>query len=154
MGKKFGPRPTKEMMLAVNAAIDGDKAAVDRLMMAHELDPAELEQRVATRGGRKFDILGNRPLTERAPPLSKEPAKPRVRDVDIQVTINRRTSVAKLFKLIEQAERIKGEAQQELKRRPPEQIEPVKKALSQIELLRRERQKVEERIREAEEALR
>ena len=77
----------------------------------------------------------------------------RANSVDLHMTIDGRTSVAKLFRLIDLAEQVKAAAQQELKRRPPEELDRVKKALAEIELLRREREKIEEKMREAEEAL-
>ena len=148
-------RPSKAMMLAVNAAIDREDKEVARLIRDHDLDTVELEQRLLLRDGRRYDLNGTRR------PVAKEPTaraergtgkrKPGV--LELSVTIDGRTSVAKLFKLIEQAERIKAAAQQELKRRPGDQIEPVKKALAEVELLRREREKLEEKIRAAEEAL-
>jgi hypothetical protein len=144
-------RPTKVMMLAVNAAIDGNHDEVDRLVDEYKLDRKELQHRISNRGDLKYDMSPRKKSEARAPGRAMRPARPAA--VDLTVTVNGRTSVRQLFKLIEQADRIKGEAQQELKRRPAEQLEPVKKALSEIELLRREREKIERRIHEAEEAL-
>jgi len=144
-------RPTKVMMLAVNAAIDGNLDEVDRLVAENKLDRKELSHRLSNRGESKYDLSPRKKGMSRGQGGMIRPARPVA--VDLNVTINGRTSVRQLFKLMEQAERIKGEAQQELKRRPPEHLEPVKRALSEIELLRREREKIERRIHEAEEAL-
>ena len=139
-------RPTKVMMLAVNASIDGDTSTVDQLVKKHDLDCAELEKRIAIRNGRKYEWNGRKKgAGSKTRPISQS--------LDLKVTIDGRTAVAKLFRLIEQADLIKGQAQQELKRRPPEEIEPVKKAFVEVELLRREQEKIREKIRAAEEAL-
>jgi hypothetical protein len=144
-------RPTKVMMMAVNAAMDGNHDEVDRLVGEYKLDRKELQHRVSNRAGEKYDLSPRIAGAPRRP--GRAPRAPRPDPVDMTVTINGRTSVRQLFKLIELAEKVKGEAQQELKRRPPDQLEPVKKALSDIELLRRERERIERRILEAEEAL-
>ena len=143
-------RPTKGMMLAVNAAIEGDKSTVDRLMDEYDLASSELERRIEARNGRKYQLDGSKKKRQLR---SEKPPRARARSADLEVTIDGRTSVAKLFKLMDQAERTKAAAQQELKRRPPEEIEPVKKALGEIELLRRQQRKLEEKIRVAEGAL-
>ncbi len=148
-------RPSKAMMLAVNAAIERKDKEVARLIKDHDLDTAELEQRLLLRDGRRYELNGTRRRVAKEPTARAERGtnkrKPGV--LDLNVTIDGRTSVAKLYKIIDNAERLKAQAQQELKRRPPEQIEPVKKALAEIELLRRKREKIEQKIQEAEEAL-
>lgn len=151
--KKLSRRPTKGMMLAVNASIDGDQATVDQIVKEYDLDCAELDERIAVRSGRKYEMArGGRRATNNGPRM-RAAGRFRTADLDLQVTIDGRTAVAKLFKIIDEAERLKAEAQQELKRRPPEQIDPVKKALEEIELLRRERLKLEQKIKVAEESL-
>ena len=151
-------RPTKGMMLAVNAAIDGDKKEVDRFINEYELACGELDERLSLRNGRKYEFKRrreSRPSPKRQPKKKVPPGRSSVKSnsVDLHVTIDGRTSVAKLFKLIDLAERVKAAAQRELKRRPSSQIEPVKKALGEIELLRRKQAKLAEQIEEAEEAL-
>lgn len=150
-------RPTKNMMLAVNAAIEGDKKEVDRLIKEHDLDAGELDERLVIRNGRKYEFKQRKPAGRRsAASDAKRTAgrgTPNLNSLDLNVTIDGRTSVAKLYKLIEAADRMRIAAQRELKRRPDEQVEPVKKAMAEIELLRREREKVEQKLREAEDAL-
>ena len=148
-------RPSKAMTLAVNAAIDRKDTEVARLIKDHDLDTAELEQRMLLRDGRRYELNGTRRRMAKEPaPRSDHGTRKRQPGVlDLNVTIDGRTSVAKLYRIMTEAERLKAQAQQELKRRPPEQIEPVKKALAEIELLRRKREKLEEQIREAEGAL-
>jgi hypothetical protein len=151
---KAARRPTKAMMLAVNAGIDGDDEQVERLIKEHKLDREELQARLMARDGSKYDLAPRKPrATRRAAPAAGAAAKPGRRMVDLEVAIDGRTSVRQLFKLIDQADRVRAAAQQELKRRSPQEIEPVKKALAEIELLRREHLKLQEKIRAAEDAL-
>ena len=49
-------RPTKEMMLAVNAAIAGNKKKVNELVKEHRLSRRELEARLEIRDGEKYDL--------------------------------------------------------------------------------------------------
>ncbi len=147
-------RPSRAMMLAVNAAIDRKDREVAQLLKEHNLDTAELEQRLVLRNGRQYDLNGTTQRPTRRRRGAEEPIVSNGGHVDLDVTINGRTSVQKLFKLIEQAFQVKAAAQQELARRKPEDVEPVKKVVAEIELLRRERAKIESKIREAEGALR
>lgn len=141
-------RPTKVMMLAVNATIDGKQAEVDRLVQENKLSKAELRQRVEYRDGRKYELQSSNNGVTRASRRGTASAPAVIPDI----TISRRTSVRQLFRLIEQTEQIRAQAQQELKRRPESEIEPVKKALGEIEILRRKREQLDAKIREAEEA--
>ena len=148
-------RPSKAMTLAVNAAIDRKDTEVARLIKDHDLDTAELEQRLVLRDGRQYELNGHRRRVVKEPTVRAERGtrerSPGV--LDVNIAIDGRTSIAKLYRIMTEAERLKVQAQQELKRRPPEQIEPVKKALAEIELLRRKREKLEEQIRAAESVL-
>jgi DNA-binding transcriptional MerR regulator len=139
------------MMLAVNAAIDGNKAELIRLIKEHGLDTKEVRQRLAHRDGRKYEFGPRqaRARTERVEPKPGSNGQPSVFDV----TITRRTPVRELFRIIEQAERIKVLAQQELARRDPEQVEPVRREMARIEAMRQEMESLERKIREAEEAM-
>lgn len=141
------------MMLAVNAAIDRRDGEVARLMNEHNLDSAELEQRILRRNGLHYDLNGSsrRPPRNRAKVNDSNGANGASGELD--VAIDGRVSVRRLFNLIEQAGRIKAAAQQELTRRNPAEVEPVKKAFAEIELLRRERERLEAKIRFAEETM-
>ena len=147
---KGARRPTKGMMLAVNATIDGNQEEVDRFVEEFNLERRELQRRLDARNGQRYEF---KPRTGKVLVRGAAPPRARAGILDMGITINGRTPVRQLFKLIDLADQIRGQAQQELKRRPPEQLEPVKKALTEIELLRRQREKLEERIREAEGAL-
>ncbi len=148
-------RPSKAMTLAVNAAIDRKDKEVARLIKDHDLDTAELDQRLLLRDGRRYELngAGRRVAKEPTARAERGTNKRKPAALDVTVTIDGRTAVARLYEIIDDAERLKAQAQQELKRRPPEQIEPVKKALAEIELLRRKRETIEQKIQEAEEAL-
>ena len=143
-------RPTKGMMLAVNASIDGEFEAVDELMEQYELDRDELNERLLIRSGSKYDFA-NGAKRRRINPRSAPRAK--LASPAIEVTIDGRTSVRQLFRFMQEAEQIKSRAQQELKRRPEEEIDSVKRALSDIELLRREREKLDQKILSAEDSI-
>lgn len=139
-------RPSSAMMLAVNAAIDRQDKVVAQLMKEEDLDVAELEQRLLLRNGKHYDLNG---MKRRSSRNTSDPKGPR----ETSVKIDGRTSAAKLFNLIEQAEQVTAKAQQELGRRPETETEPVKKVMAEIELLRRERAKLEEQISETEESI-
>ncbi len=134
-------------MLAVNAAIDGEDEEVLRLVKEFDLNRSELGQRLLKREGEKYDLT-----PRKGAPAKRAPRAARTTS-DLEVTINGRTSVRQLFRIIEQADRIRAMAQQEIKRRPDKEVEAVKKAVSEIELLRRERRKIEQKIQDAEQAL-
>ncbi len=144
-------RPTKGMMLAVNAAIDGDMAEVDRLIKEFSLEGSELQERLALRDGRKYTMSTNGRDGAKAPRGSGP--RGRAGGAEISIAVNGRTSVRQLFRLIEQADQVKAKAQQELKRRPGKEIDAVKKTLTEIELLRKQREKLEQKIREVEDSL-
>lgn len=144
-------RPTKGMMLAVNAAIDGDMAEVDRVIKEFSLEGSELQERLVLRDGRKYTMSSNGGNGARAPRGAGP--KARAGAGEITIAVNGRTSVRQLFRLIEQADQVKAKAQQELKRRPAKEIDAVKKTLTEIELLRKQREKLEQKIREVEDSL-
>lgn len=152
--KKRLRRPSTAMMAAVNAAIDRKDQEVAALIKEHDLDPAELEQRLILRDGKQYDLNGSsrRPGRERRPRASQR-ARAQAVIVDLDVTVDGRTSVAKLYRLMEAAERLRAQAQQELQRRPADEVEPVKKAFAEMELLRREKDKLEQKMLAMEQAL-
>ena len=145
-------RPTKGMMLAVNAAIEGEHESVDELIEQHDLDRDELNERLMIREGRKYDFANG---AKRRGNTTRQRNTPRSKTTTpaIEVTIDGRTSVRQLFRLMQEAEQVKVRAQQELKRRPDEEIDSVKRALSDIELLRREREKLDQKILQAEDSI-
>ena len=49
-------RPTKEMMLAVNASIAGNKKKVNELVKEHRLSRRQLDARLEIRDGEKYDL--------------------------------------------------------------------------------------------------
>ena len=72
MAEKQLRRPTKPMMLAVNASIAGKKKDVDELAKEHKLDRNEVEQRVKLREGRPYGFTNRR----RGKKVKKKAAKP------------------------------------------------------------------------------
>ena len=93
-------RPTKGMMLAVNAAIDGEHDQVDQLVGEHGLSRKELKERLMLRNGAKYEMRKRTPKRTSAPKTNSRPRS----SVDLDITINGRTSVQQLFKILEQAD--------------------------------------------------
>lgn len=56
-------RPAKQMMLAVNATIDGKRADANKIIKGYKLSTAELSKRVEMRDGEKYELKkkGGRP---------------------------------------------------------------------------------------------
>ena len=148
MGKRKGfGRPTRSMQEAVNLALRG-KAKEAKAKLAED-------DRNTTQAFAHFSELRR---VAGAYELSRRPRGPSKSDGEaqfghIEITIDRRTSVRQLFLLMDQAEQVKAKAQRELKRRPERQVEPVRKRMGEIALLRRKRAEIDYKIKEAEEAL-
>lgn len=91
MAKMKLRRPTKEMMLAVNAAIDGKKKEVNSLVTANKLSRRELQTRVELRDGEKYDLEKGR-----GPRVVKKATAP---SGDIVSMLNGRTKAVTLVRL-------------------------------------------------------
>ncbi len=143
--KGFG-RPTRSMQEAVNLALEG-KAKEAKAKLAED-------DRNTTEAFAHFSelrrIAGAYELSRRPRGLSKSDGEARFGHIEI--TIDRRTSVRQLFLLIDRAEQVRAKAQRELKRRPERQVEPVRKRMGEIALLRKKRAEIDYKIKEAEEA--
>ena len=95
MAKKL-KRPTKEMMLAVNAQIDGDREEVGRLVQEHKLDQKDIQQRVQMRDGEKYSF-------EVKP---RGPRKSKAFSDDILSMIDGRTPLVTVLRIEERARKI------------------------------------------------
>ena len=121
-------RPTKEMMQAVNASIAGNKKKVNDLVKEHRLSRRELDARLEIRDGEKYQ------LRRKAAPATIEPKVRAAKLADGPVDevlgiINRRTNVVTLV-------RLEARAQELLAQKPKTQVNKVKKAMAEVEVLR------------------
>lgn len=140
MPEKRLRRPTKAMMLAVNATLAGDRSGVKKLMAEHGLDGDELERRVALRNGEAYD-LGPRKASKRSKPRKQRRPRskaPEKKPTDLASMV-KGWKIARLLDGIEALER-------ELARHPEEEVRRVRDARASVVELR-------ERLKEAEEAL-
>jgi len=122
MAKKLG-RPTKEMMLAVNAEIEGNSKEVNRLVQENKLDRKEIQQRIENREGEKYDL-----------DAGKGPRKGRViksasASSDLLGSVDGRTKIATLLKLHTRIEEV-------LAQKPKQEVTKVKRAMEEVEELR------------------
>lgn len=53
-------RPTKEMMLAINAQLDGKTKEAESLISEHRLNRKEMELRIEKRGGQRYELSGGK----------------------------------------------------------------------------------------------
>ncbi len=126
-------RPTKEMMLAVNASIAGNKKKVNDLVKEHRLSRRELDARLEIRDGEKYQLrrkagLPTRELEVRAAKLADGPVD------EVLGIINRRTNTVTLV-------RLEGRTQELLAQKRKAEVNKVRKAMAEVEVLR---QKYEE----------
>ncbi len=122
-------RPTKEMMLAVNASIAGNKTKVNDLVKEHRLSRRELDARLEIRDGEKYQ------LRRKAAPATIEPKVRTAKLADGPVDevlgiINRRTNAVTLV-------RLEARAQELLGQKPKAEVNKVRKAMAEVEVLRK-----------------
>ncbi len=121
-------RPTKEMMLAVNASIAGNKKKVNDLVKEHRLSRRELDARLEIRDGEKYQLrrkagLPTRELEVRAAKLADGPVD------EVLGIINRRTHTVTLV-------RFEARAQELLAQKRKPEVNKVRKAMAEVEVLR------------------
>lgn len=119
-------RPKKEMMLAVNAVIDGDQKTADRVVSEHKLDRKELLARVALRGGEKYSFERAARSTGNAGPLESEGV----------LGIDGRTKTVTLLRLARRIEEL-------LAARDSKDVAKVRAALGTYEQRRKELREME-----------
>ncbi len=120
-------RPTKEMMLAVNATIAENKKKVNDLVKEHRLSRRELDARLEIRDGEKYQ------LRRTAAPATIEPKVRAAKDGPVDEVlgiINRRTNIVTLV-------RLEARAQELLGQKPKAQLNKVRKAMAEVEVLRK-----------------
>ncbi len=142
-------RPRKEMMLAVNASVDGKTADLNKLIKEYKLSRAELGKRLELRDGEKYDLKrkGGRPkgsgnkVGKRGPGRPRKagrgPGRPPGRPAgrtqkaagDLLSLMDGRTNTVTLLKIAYKASEL-------LDARPKPEVARVEKALNDVEELR------------------
>ena len=121
-------RPTKEMMLAVNATIDGDNSQADSLIRQHQLNRKELGFRLEKRGGEKYTFdrkrRGGRKSTKTAVGTTKTAPTS-----DITMMIDGRTKTSTLVQ-------IECRVQDILAQRNGRDVTRIRDAVKQVHQLR------------------
>ena len=123
-------RPTKGMMLAVNASIDGKTAEVNKLTNEHKLSKTELQQRLEMRQGDKYD------LTKGTGPRGPRKARATADSDGIVSMIDGRTKVATLLRLEERVKEV-------LAQKPKAEVTKTKDAMKNIDKLRAQLEEAE-----------
>lgn len=124
-------RPTKEMMQAVNAAIaGGNKKKVTQLVNEHRLSRKELEARLEIRDGEKYNLRKKKPVrrVKASKVLSTSPANGPVEG--ILKGVDGRTGTVTLVQ-------VEARVQELLGQKPKTEVTKVKKAMAEVEVLRR-----------------
>jgi len=146
MAKLKLKRPTKEMMLAVNAAISGNKKGVNQLVREHKLNRKELQQRVEKREGEKYSFSRKprarrtvKKKARRARRVAKAPRASKPGFDDIASTIDGRTKTVTLMKL-------EARVAELLKQKPKREVTKVRDTLKNYQKMQRELQEMEARL--------
>ena len=133
-------RPSNAMMLAVNAAIGGNKKKVNELVKEHGLSRRELDARLEIRDGQKYDLTkrGGRPKGStnrnagRAPGGARTTVSVSNAENVLQI-MDGRTKTATLLKISYRANEL-------LDGKPKREVQKVEKAMENAEKLRKEYQ--------------
>ncbi len=128
MAKMKLNRPKKEMMLAINASIDGNDQEVNRLVNEFKLDRKELQARLEKRNGEQYDLEAG-----------KGPRRPRVASRasdDILATVDGRTKISSLL-------RLESRIKEVLAQKDKSEVAKVRDTLNNIEKKRRELEEME-----------
>ncbi len=128
-------RPTKLMMRAVNASIEGQEAEVERLVEGHSLDRGELAARLELRQGRPYDLAMGKGRRVQARP-SRVQARPKALIPEIGDDLG----VATLI-------RLEGRVRKALDRKPPEEVARAREAFTAVEEQRRRLEAAEKALK-------
>lgn len=128
-------RPTKQMMLAINAQLENDVRLADSLVREHGLDRKEMQFRIDKRGGEKYNLNPKRRGKrkggrERIIQTASAPAR------DLFTMIDGRTKTATLV-------RLEGRIDEILSLRNGKDVTKVRDAMRQINDLKRKLQAAE-----------
>ncbi len=127
-------RPTKEMMLAINAQLNGNAKDAETLIREHSLNRKEMELRIQKRGGEKYNLAGNKRGRGRGKGRLVATASAPVRDVFTM--IDGRTKTPTLV-------RMEGRIAEILSARDGREVSKIRDAMKTINDLRRKLQAAE-----------
>ncbi len=117
-------RPTKGMMMAVNAAIDCHIKEVDQLVREFKLDRKELQTRLEMRAGEKYDMeRGKGPRGPRGAKTARTVVD------DVVSSLDGRTKTATLV-------RLESRVQELLSQKPKAEVTKTRDALKNVDKLR------------------
>ena len=130
-------RPTKPMMLAVNASIDGKKANANKLIKEYKLSQAELKTRLEIRDGEKYDFTrkGGRPkgsknkAGRRGRPQKSSAKAIAGRADDLLAVLDGRTKTVTLLKIAIRVEEL-------IDTKPKAEVKKIEKALVEADSLK------------------
>ncbi len=130
-------RPTKEMMLAVNAAIAGNKKKVNEQVTEHRLSRRELEARLEIRDGERYDLAkkGGRPKASGAKKTRRKAAAGRTtvtvtpKAGNVLDLMDGRTTAVTLLKIAYRANEL-------LDAKPKAEVQKVENAMENAQKLR------------------
>ena len=120
-------RPTKPMMVAVNASIAGKKKEVDTLVRENRLSRSELLQRLKLRNGQAYDFARK----SKRKKARRKAVKPVVTAVDVLSMIDGRTKILTLLE-------IDARVNELLSKKTEEDVARVRSSLRKVEKLERE----------------
>ena len=130
-------RPTKQMMLAINAQLEGDARQADGLVREHGLDRKEMQLRIEKRAGEKYTFSnkrrGKRGKNSKKVGLVAAASAP---TRDILALIDGRTKIATLVRLESRIDEI-------LALRNGRDVSKIRDAMKQINDLRKRLQVAE-----------
>jgi hypothetical protein len=130
-------RPTKEMMLAINAQLAGDSRQAESLIREHSLNRKEMEFRIEKRGGEKYDF--SRKGGKRRGGKGRVIAEASAPSRDILSLIDGRTKIATLV-------RLEGRIDEILAKRNGRDVSRVREAMKNISVLRRKLEAAEKAL--------
>ncbi len=132
MTKKIG-RPSKPMMLAINASIDGKKKQASQLVAEHKLNKRELQHRLELRDGNKYDLNMGKGVRKKVAP------KKTVVSTDFLDKIDGRTKTTTLL-------RLENRIQELLAQKPKKEVTKVKEAFKNYNKKKQELEAMEKLI--------
>ncbi len=134
-------RPARQMMLAVNATIDGKRADANKIIKEYKLSTAELKKRVEVRDGEKYNVKkkGGRPKGSTNKKAGRAPSRGRAtvsvsNAENVLQMMDGRTNTVTLL-------RIAYKANELLDGKPKAEVQKFEKAMDNAENLKQQYQK-------------
>ena len=120
-------RPKKEMMLAVNATIEGKTKEVERLIEEHNLDETELAEALERRKGIRYPFTRKK----RSKKAKKKAVTPVATPVDVLSMMDGRTKIVTLIEIEEKAREL-------LSKKSEEEVARTRSSLRKVEKLEKD----------------